>query len=93
MLTENEKEKMRMILRTLIYNDYNELIKNYTIEKHNLSNEALELLIFGDNTFNNSKYKTISGLEHRWCLKSIMEYHVDMTKKITKDQYNQFFCL
>ncbi len=47
-----------MILRTLIYYDYNELIKNYTIEKHNLSNEALELLIFGDNTFNNSKYKT-----------------------------------
>ena len=93
MLTENEKEKMRMILRTLIYYDYNELIKNYTIEKHNLSNEALELLIFGDNTFNNSKYKVISVLENRWCLKSLMEYHVDMTKRITKDQYNRFFRL
>lgn len=93
MLTENEKIIMRSILQTLIYNSYDDLVHKYSYEKHNLSEEALELLLFGDDLLLNSKYRTISGLEYRWCLKSILDYHLNMTYKISREEYNSFFGL
>ena len=93
MLTENEKIIMRSILQTLIYNSYDDLVHKYSCEKHNLSEEALELLLFGDDLLLNSKYRTISGLEYRWCLKSISDYHLNKTYKISRKQYDNFFGL
>ena len=93
MLDEVEKGIMRSILETLIYNNFSDLITKYTNQKNNLSEEALELLLFGDETLVNSKFRRISLLESRWCLKSILDYHVNMTKKITKQQYDSFFLL
>ena len=69
------------------------VLKHGDVEKHNLSEEALELLLFGDESVLNSKYRSISSLEHRWCLKSILDYHLNMTYKITRKQYDSFFGL
>ena len=92
MLTKNEKGIMRSIIMTMIYNNFNDLKDNYNREKGNLSETALELLLFGDKQSINGRNRVISELEDRWCLKSILEYHRDMTKSITKEQYNSFFC-
>jgi len=95
MLTENEKEIMVSILRTMIYNNFNDLKKIYIEEKNNLSKEALNLLLFGDKDLleSISQYKVISQLENRWCLKSLLYYNLTKTYKISKDDYNGFFCL
>ena len=94
MLTESEKRAMKCILYTMAYNSFSDLKKKYIETKDLLSDEALNLLLFGDREIirGNSKYRVISQLENRWCLKSILEYHRDMTKKITIEQYNSFFC-
>ena len=93
MLTQNEKRIMRSILQTLIYNSFSDLVYKYTAQKDNLSEEALELLLFGDNSVKDTKIRSISLLEHRWCLKSILEYHLNMTHKITQIEYDSFFGL
>ncbi len=93
MLTQNEKGIMRSILQTLIYNSFSDLVYKYTIQKNNLSEEALELLLFGDKSVEGTKIRSISLLEHRWCLKSILDYHLNMTHKITKREYDSFFGL
>jgi len=93
MLTENEKKIMRSILQTLIYNSFDDLVNKYSCEKHNLSEEALELLLFGDNSADDTKIRCISLLEYRWCLKSILDYHLNMTYKISRKQYDNFFGL
>ena len=69
MLTDNEKRIMRSILQTLIYNNFSDLVYKYTAQKDNLSEEALELLLFGDNSIIDMGIRSISVLEHRWCLK------------------------
>ena len=93
MLTDNEKRIMRSILQTLIYNNFSDLVYKYTAQKDNLSEEALELLLFGDNSVKDTGVRSISLLEHRWCLKSILDYHLNMTHKITKKEYDSFFGL
>ena len=92
MLSKNEKGIMRSIIMTMVYNNFNDLKNNFNREKDNLSEPALELLMFGDKHSVNGINRVISELEGRWCLKSILEYHRDMTKKITREQYNSFFC-
>ena len=92
MLTKNEKGVMISIISTLVYNNFNDLKDNYNREKSNLSETALELLLFGDKQSLKTKKRVISELDDRWCLKSILEYHRDMTQKITQEQYNSFFC-
>ena len=92
MLTKNEKGVMISIISTLVYNNFNNLKDNYNREKGNLSETALELLLFGDKQSIKTKKRVISELDERWCLKSILEYHRDMTQKITQEQYNSFFC-
>ena len=93
MLTDNEKEIMRSILQTLVYNNFKDLVYNYKTQKNNLSEEALELLLFGDNSVTDNGVRSISLLEYRWCLKSILDYHLNMTHKITKKEYDSFFGL
>ena len=93
MLTDNEKRIMRSILQTLIYNNFSDLVYKYTAQKDNLSEEALELLLFGDNSIIDMGIRSISVLEHRWCLKSILDYHLNRTQKITKKEYDSFFGL
>ena len=93
MITDNEKDIMRSILQTLIYNSFSDLINKYTVLKNNLSEEALELLLFGDNLVIDTGVRSISLLENRWCLKSIMDYHLNMTHKVTKKEYDCFFGL
>ena len=93
MLTQNEKEIMRSILQTLIYNSVSDLVYKYTIQKNNLSEEALELLLFGDKSVEGTTIRSISLLDDRWCLKSILDYHLNMTHKITKKEYDNFFGL
>ena len=93
MLTDNEKGIMRSILQTLVYNSFKDLVYKYTTQKNNLSEEALELLLFGDNSMTDNGIRSISLLEHRWCLKSILDYHLNMTHKITKKEYDSFFGL
>ena len=78
---------------TLIYNSFSGSIYKYTAKKDNLSEEALELLLFGDNLVTDTGVRSISLLEHRWCLKSILDYHLNMTHKITKKEYDSFFGL
>ena len=92
MLTEDEKGIMRSIIMTMVYNNFTDLTDNYNREKDNLSETALEFLLFGDKHSINGRNRVISELEGRWCLKSILEYHRDMTKRITPEQYNSFFC-
>ena len=93
MITDNEKGIMRSILQTLIYNSFSDLVYKYTAQKDNLSEEALELLLFGDSSVKDTGVRSISLLEYRWCLKSILDYHLNGTKKITKKEYDSFFGL
>ena len=95
MLQENEKEIMISILRTMIYSGFSDLKKKYIETKGLLSKEALNLLLFGDKDLieGNSKYRVISQLEHRWCLKGLLNYHLYKTGKITRDDYYSIFCI
>lgn len=93
MLTENEKNIMISLLRTLIYNNFNDLEKKYKEMKQKLSQEANRLLIYGDESINygNNTFNVISDLEYRWCLQSVLQYHLTKTLKVTKNQYDSFF--
>ena len=94
-LTETEKGIMVSILRTMIYNNFSDLKLNYIENKDKLSLYARNILLFGDSDLIQGKntYRTISKLEYRWCLKSILYYHLQKTGKITKSEYNSFFCI
>lgn len=88
-LKENEKDIMISILRTLIYNDFKDLkIKIKEIRSKNLiSYDKYHLLLFGNKDLNG--YRVIEDLGNRWCLQSILYYHLNRTKKITESQYNE----
>lgn len=93
-LTRSEKNIMIPVLRTLIYNDFNDLKNNILEIKDKLSKEKYNLLIFGDKpseTCNN--YNIISNLDDRWCLDSILHYHVNRTKKISQREYEEIISL
>lgn len=94
-LTETEKDIMVSILRTMIYNNFKDLKVYYTENKNKLSQDAINLLLFGDSDLiqGNSTYRVISVLENRWCLKSILYYHLHKTGEITKEQYDSIFCI
>lgn len=94
-LTKNEKDIMVSILRTMIYNNFKDLKVNYTENKNKLSQDAINLLLFGDSDLIQGKnmYRVISVLENRWCLKSILYYHLHKTGKITREQYDTIFCI
>jgi hypothetical protein len=93
MLTESEKRAMKCILYTMAYNSFSDLKKKYIETKDLLSDEALNLLLFGDREIirGNSKYRVISQLENRWCLKSILTYHLEKTGKVNSEEYASIF--
>ena len=95
MLAESEKQVMKSILYTMVYNSFSDLKKKYIESKNLLSEEALKLLLFGDSELikGNNKYRVISQLECRWCLKSILTYHLHKTKKINSEEYSLFFSI
>ena len=93
-LTRNEKNIMIPVLRTLIYNDFNDLKNNILEIKDKLPREKYNLLIFGDKlSESNKNYKIISSLDNRWCLESILNYHVQRTKKISKKEYDEILSI
>ena len=95
MLAESEKRAMKSILYTMAYNSFEDLKQTYIETKNCLSTEALDLLLFGDSELirGNSKYRVISQLEYRWCLKSVLSYHLHKTRRITKEEYASIFSI
>ena len=96
-LTIADKTCMIDVLRTLIYNNLNELKTKLTNAKDILSEEKYKLMILGDEDLfsddsqvkNSEKYKAISVLDGRWCLQSQLFYHLTKTKKIKEEEYNE----
>tara|TARA_B100000676_G_C17745619_1_gene663706 strand:+ start:123 stop:431 length:309 start_codon:yes stop_codon:yes gene_type:complete len=96
-LTKADKTCMIDVLRTLIYNNLNELKTKLTNAKDILSEEKYKLMILGDEDLfsddsqvkNSEKYKAISVLDGRWCLQSQLFYHLTKTKKIKEEEYNE----
>ena len=100
-LTKADKTCMIDVLRTLIYNNLNELKTKLTNAKDILSEEKYKLMILGDEDLfsddsqvkNSEKYKAISVLEGRWCLQSQLFYHLTKTKKVTQEEYEEIINL
>ena len=96
-LNKEEKEFMVSVLRTLIFNDLNDLKTKLIDNKKLLSKEKYNLLLFGDENYDvndsNNKIRVIHDLDRRWCLTSILQYHVEKTKKISYKQYNEIMCI
>ena len=99
-LNQEEREFMVSVLRTMIYNNIDDL-KNKLIDNKNLlSTDKYNLLLYRNEYLlndtkirQNVQYKVIKELDNRWCLSSILQYHLDRTKKITKEQYNEILCI
>ena len=100
-LTENEKQIMISILRTLIYNNIKELRAKLVSAKEVLSKEKYDLMLFGDEDLfspdsdivHKDKYKRVSILEGRWCLQTQLFYGVHKTKRVTQEQYNEMLTI
>ena len=96
-LTKDETSCIIDVLKTLIYNDVNDLKTKLVKAKEKLNSDKYTLMIFGDQDLypNNSiindkdKYKSISLLDERWCLQTQLFYHLTKTKKVTQDEYNE----
>ena len=99
-LSKEEEDFMVSVLRTMIYNNIDDLKTKLIDNKNILSNDKYNLLLYGNEYLlndtkirKNVQYKVIKELDNRWCLNSILQYHLDRTKKITKDQYNEILCI
>jgi len=96
-LTKAETSCIIDVLKTLIYNDVNDLKTKLVKAKETLNSKKYTLMMFGDQDLypNNSiindkdKYKIISSLDGRWCLQTQLFYHLTKTKKITHEEYNE----
>ena len=100
-LTDEEKQIMISVLRTLIYNDIDDLKPKLISAKEELSYDKYNLMIYGDQDLfptdadvkNKDKYKKISLLDGRWCLNTILFYAVNNSKKITKEQHTEMLLI
>ena len=99
-LNKEEREFMVSVLRTMIYNNIDDLKTKLIDNKNLLSKDKYNLLLYGNeyllndtNISQNLQYKVIKELDNRWCLTSILQYHLDRTKRITKEQYNEILCI
>ena len=100
-ITKKDKDIFDSVLKTLIYNSIGDLKDKINIVKHQLSPDKYNLLIFGDanlykddcNLENKDMYRVIKCFDYRWCLKSILYYHLSKTKKISLDEYNDILSL
>jgi hypothetical protein len=99
-LTEEDKNFMINVLRTMIYNNIDDLKIKLINNKNLLSKEKYNLLLYGNEYLLNDtkiresvQYKVIKELDNRWCLSSVLEYHLNRTKRITWEQYNEILCI
>ena len=99
-LNKEEADFMVSVLRTMIYNSIDDLKTKLINNRNLLSKEKYNLLLYGNEYLlndtkirQNVQYKVIKELDNRWCLTSILQYHLDRTKKITKEQYNEILCI
>ena len=88
-LTNKDKNIMISVLKTLIYNKSEDLKQNLITIKNELNQEKYDLLINGNNTITDKgqEYKTILELDNRWCLRFQLLYHLNNTKKISAEEY------
>ena len=91
-LTNKDKNIMISVLKTLIYNKSEDLKQNLIKIKNELNQEKYDLLINGNNTITDKgqEYKTILELDNRWCLRLQLLYHLNNTKKISAEEYEEF---
>ena len=90
-LSKIEKDNMIRVLSTLIYNSVEDLKQNLITIKNELNLEKYDLLINGNNSICNKglEYKTILELDNRWCLRFQLFYHLNNTKKISSEEYEE----
>ena len=96
-LTKDESACMVDVLKTLAYNNVNDLKTKIVKAKKLLNSDKYKLMIFGDQDLypnnsivnNKDKYRIISSLEGRWCIQSQLFYNLTKTKKVTQDEYNE----
>tara|TARA_Y100000389_G_scaffold139825_1_gene137615 strand:+ start:1718 stop:2011 length:294 start_codon:yes stop_codon:yes gene_type:complete len=89
-LTKEERTNMISVLQTLIYNPAKDLIYKLRNIENTLNSQTYKLLLYGDDYLSeeNTDIRIISKLDKRWCLKSILDYHLQKTGKISREQYN-----
>lgn len=98
-LDDSQKKIMINILRTLIYNTPADLKNKLVINKPILGNTVYNLMLNGDtnlykdNSNNLDKYRIISELDGRWCLKTILFYHETKTFKVTKAERKELLSI
>jgi hypothetical protein len=96
-LTNKDIDIFDSILKTLIYNNISDLKEKLLISKTQLTKEKYNLLIYGNNDLYNKDcdledkdmYRIIKELDNRWCLKSILYYHLKRIKRISQTEYNE----
>ena len=100
-LSASEIDIFNSVLRTLIYNTTKDLKEKLIRYKSILNSEKYSLLMFGNGNLynencdleNKEMYKVIKELDYRWCLSSILYYHLIKTKKISKEEYNEILSI
>ena len=91
-LNKEEISIFDSVLRTLIYNTIDDLKHKLLNVKDQLSGEKYNLLMFGNTDLynedcdleNKNKYLEIKELDNRWCLQSILYYHLNRIKRFHK---------
>tara|TARA_B100000123_G_C25479118_1_gene318311 strand:- start:96 stop:401 length:306 start_codon:yes stop_codon:yes gene_type:complete len=100
MFTDQEKSTCDNILRSLVYYNYSNLKKKLINIKSKFTEEKYNILVFGNsnlydsscNLENKEMYKIIKELDNRWCLQSILYYHLTKLNKLTKTDYDEILC-
>ena len=100
-ITNDDKQIMISVLQTLHQNTVNELIQKIPMAKEKLNEELYQLMLNGNkfiydtdkDIINKEQYRKITQLEGRWCLKSIIFYHMTRTKKISSQEYTQILSI
>lgn len=89
-LAKDEKTTMISVLQTLIYNPAKDLIYKLKNIDNKLNSQTYKLLLYGDDYLSedSKEIRVISKLDNRWCLKSILDYHLQKTGKISREEYN-----
>ena len=98
-LSQHDKNILTSVLYTLIYNTFEELKNKLLLAQKQITPEVYDLMIYGDTKYRcfsgggdktlNEPQSIISSLEGRWSLKTLLQYHVERTHKITHEQYQE----
>lgn len=98
-LSQYDKNIITSVLYTLIYNTFEELKNKLLLAQKQITPEAYDLMIYGDTKYScfsgsgdkslNEPQSIISSLEGRWSLKTLLQYHVERTRKISREQYQE----